>query len=42
MTVEVTGAKENGEGYFINEGEEFEILCKANGNPSPGIEILVS
>ena len=50
VTLEISGAYENGEGYFIIENEEYEVLCRANGNPAPvvtitgtdGVEIPVS
>jgi len=40
VTLEISGANENGEGYYINENEEYEVLCRANGNPAPTVTIL--
>jgi len=39
VTLEISGANENGEGYYINENEEYEVLCRANGNPAPVVTI---
>jgi hypothetical protein len=39
VTLEISGANENGEGYYINENEEYEVLCRANGNPAPEVTI---
>ena len=39
VTLEISGANENGEGYYINENEEYEVLCRANGNPAPEVII---
>jgi hypothetical protein len=40
VTLEISGANENGDGYYINENEEYEVLCRANGNPAPTVTIL--
>lgn len=40
VTLEISGANENDEGYYINENEEYEVLCRANGNPAPQVTIL--
>lgn len=39
VTLEISGANENGDGYYINENEEYEVLCRANGNPAPTVTI---
>jgi len=39
VTLELRGANENDEGYYINENEEYEVLCRANGNPAPEVTI---
>jgi len=40
VTLEISGANENDDGYYINENEEYEVLCTANGNPAPQVTIL--
>jgi hypothetical protein len=40
VSLEISGANQAGDGFYINENTEYTVQCNANGNPAPVVHLI--